>query len=44
MKQDLLKEKLDNDIQEKVGEIINEEPSTEEKNLAKSIGEEKGTK
>ena len=40
-KQELLKQKIENDTLEKVGEIINEEPSTEEKNLAKSIGEEK---
>ena len=39
MKQELLKQKLENDTLEKVGEIINEEPSEEEKRLSKSIGE-----
>ena len=39
MKQDLLKQKLENDTLEKVGELMNEEPTEEEKQLAKSKGE-----
>ena len=41
MKQDLLKQKLENDTLEKVGEIINEQPTEEEQRLAKIIGESK---
>ena len=41
MKQDLLKQKLENDTLEKVGEIMSEEPTEEERKLAKSIGENK---
>ena len=42
--EDLLKQKIENDMQEKVSQLMNEEPTEEEKNLAKTIGETKARK
>ena len=39
MKQDLLKQKFENDTLEKISDLMNEEPTEEEKQLAKNIGE-----